>query len=227
MPSVIDYEQDKIWESVQTLISIDGEQAKTVLKVAIERSLQILGMRIPVISTLTLKTPSIDAVVHLKQIEKQMREAYQQQEEVQTYEWLVDYIDLLSQLSNDEPHMIRKRLLASLLSFNNQKKRQRLQLRKYRLNEAMRPAIYLTQEREMAFYTPKEVAGKLGLSDQTIRRMCDKGKFKGAYQTDGGHWKIPKDAFITTPEQDKRAETVLQRIDSINKEAGDVDEFNL
>lgn len=71
------------------------------------------------------------------------------------------------------------------------------------------------------------MAKKLGLSGQTVRRLCDKGKFEGAYKTDGGHWKIPQDAFITTNEQDKKAESVLRRIDAKSKEAGEVDEFDL
>ncbi|WP_088103100.1 hypothetical protein [Halalkalibacter urbisdiaboli] len=60
-----------------------------------------------------------------------------------------------------------------------------------------------------------------------VRRMCDRGKFPGAYQTDGGHWNIPKNVLITTEEQERKAEQLFQQIDTKNKEAGDVNEFAL
>ncbi|WP_161493888.1 helix-turn-helix domain-containing protein [Virgibacillus necropolis] len=84
-----------------------------------------------------------------------------------------------------------------------------------------------TAQIETNYLTSSEVAKKLRLSGQTIRRLCDKGKFEGAYKTDGGHWRIPKDAFITTTEQDEKAESVLRRINEKNQEAGEVDEFDL
>ncbi|WP_332634991.1 hypothetical protein [Halalkalibacter flavus] len=57
--------------------------------------------------------------------------------------------------------------------------------------------------------------------------MLDKGKFKGAYQTNGKHWRIPQDAFITTNEQEAKAKEILGRVDLKNQGAGDVDEFDL
>lgn len=80
---------------------------------------------------------------------------------------------------------------------------------------------FLKESADIEFYTPSQVAKKLGLSGQTIRRMCEKGKFPEAYQTDGGHWKIPKHLFITTDEQDRKAAEVLERIDQKNRQAGD------
>jgi hypothetical protein len=57
--------------------------------------------------------------------------------------------------------------------------------------------------------------------------MCEKGKFPGAFKTNGGHWRIPEDRFITTRDQDERAEIVLERIDKKSNEYGAADEFNL
>ncbi|KGA96349.1 hypothetical protein AJ85_12290 [Alkalihalobacillus alcalophilus ATCC 27647 = CGMCC 1.3604] len=47
------------------------------------------------------------------------------------------------------------------------------------------------------YYKPSEVSEKLGVSEEIIRRMFEKDKFKGARKTDGEHLRISKDAFIT------------------------------
>lgn len=56
---------------------------------------------------------------------------------------------------------------------------------------------------------------------------CVKMKFKGAYRSEGGHWRIPEDNFITSKKQDKKIDELFEQIDRKNKEAGDVDEFDL
>lgn len=86
----------------------------------------------------------------------------------------------------------------------------------------MRSSIDKSQE----FYTTIEAAKKLGLSNKVIMRMCDQGKFKGASRVDG-HWRIPKVNFITSKEQDGTGEITLKNINNKNKEAGEVDEFDL
>jgi predicted transcriptional regulator len=71
-----------------------------------------------------------------------------------------------------------------------------------------------------------EAAEKLGLSENTIRNMCHKNMFKGAYQTETGQWLIPEDNFITNQEQDKRTYELFRRLDEKNKRIGDIDEFD-
>jgi hypothetical protein len=56
---------------------------------------------------------------------------------------------------------------------------------------------------------------------------CNKSKFKDAYKTEGGHWRIPVNTFITSQEQDKKAKEVFRWIDAKNQEAGEDDEFDL
>lgn len=69
----------------------------------------------------------------------------------------------------------------------------------------------------MKLYTVKEVALKLGLSMKQITNMCEKGRFKGDYQSDNAEWLIPDDNFITTKEQYERANEILQHIDRKNQ----------
>lgn len=66
------------------------------------------------------------------------------------------------------------------------------------------------------YYTTNEVVKKLVLNEQITGRMCQNGRLKGAICSDGGHWRIPESCFITTKEQDKKAEKLLSQIDQKN-----------
>ncbi|HAM81067.1 helix-turn-helix domain-containing protein [Ornithinibacillus bavariensis] len=68
------------------------------------------------------------------------------------------------------------------------------------------------------YLTVNEVCKKLGLERQTVQNMCKKGRFQGAYQTEKGIWLIPEEIFVTTREQDEKAEEILQHIDKKNHE---------
>jgi excisionase family DNA binding protein len=220
MTRLIDQEQEQMWESVEILSQIDMEKAKTVLKATIEKAFRQLNIATPILSTIRLSARSFDHLTNLRETEKKMREAYGHQEREKAYEYLVDYIEQLSELIEEDSVVTRNKLYASLL-FQSRRKPYKLHVKPF-------PAASSVSVKEgKVYYKPSEVAKKLGLSDQTIRRMCEKGKFQGAYKTDGGHWRIPQDAFITTPEQDQRASEVLHRIDLKNKEVGNVDEFHL
>ncbi|QHS23773.1 helix-turn-helix domain-containing protein [Virgibacillus sp. MSP4-1] len=225
MMDVREKEQEKLWDSILTLANIDKEQAKVVFKAAIERSFRSFDMFTPFISRIPLKVPDCEHVQKFKQIEKQVMSHLTQKQEDKAYELLVEYIDTLSGLTEFNSTIIRRRLIASLLKEKHQPAPMADQIAK---KDAGIPALTISKEgEESSYYTPKEVSKKLGISDQTVRRMCDRGKFPGAYQTDGGHWKIPKEDFITTEEQDKKADEILRQIDVVNEEAGDVDEFDL
>jgi helix-turn-helix protein len=39
------------------------------------------------------------------------------------------------------------------------------------------------------------MAEALGYTNQTVREYCEAGAFKGAWQTMGGHWRIPRKYF--------------------------------
>lgn len=224
MTNIVDSIQDKMWESIQTLASVDSEQAIAVCKAAIERTLRQFDNSQSV-SALQLSLPSKEDIDRLRNIEHHMIDARLHQNQKKTLEWLVEYVEQISLMSEDDSQTIRKKMLASLL-LSKQRRKKRVRHIKLVANGQLLQHDQLFKQAAM-YSTPNEIAKKLGLSDQTIRRMCEKGKFEGAYQTDGGHWKIPQDIFITTSEQDKEAEGVLRQVDAKNKEAGSVDEFDL
>lgn len=76
-------------------------------------------------------------------------------------------------------------------------------------------------------YTTSEAAEILHVSDQTIRRMCEAGKFPGATRTDGGHWRIPTKHFKVTLNESRRIDYDLEDIRRKSTEGGPVDEFDL
>lgn len=69
----------------------------------------------------------------------------------------------------------------------------------------------------MTFYTVSEAAKKLDLNDETVRILCERGIFQNAYKNENGNWIIPEDYFITTKEQDDKAEEILRYIDKKNQ----------
>lgn len=220
MAATMKREQELLWDSVKTLSSIDKAKAEAVLKTTIEKSLLLLDLYTPILSSIHFSIPDEEYLLKLKEMDTRLQEQITDTALEKQYEFAVEYIDMLSGIS-DEPTRTSKKILASLLA--QRKRRNRLRLVK---RQTVKP-INAIQKGGAQYYTPNEVAKKLGLSDQTIRRMCEKGKFRGAYKTDGGHWKIPEDNFITSREQDSRAEEVFRHIERKNSELGDVDEFDL
>lgn len=217
MMPTIDQEQEKLWASVETLSAINAEQAEAVLKTTVERSLNQMGFTTPAISSLALKITNPQSVIDLHHIERKIKHQLRNKDREMDYELLIDFLTKISEMTDEEPATIQKKLVASLIANTIESS--------LKTSSDTRPTRH--QKTENSFYSPSEAAEKIGLSDQTIRRMCEKGKFAGAYKTNGGHWRIPKENFITTDEQDKRAKAFFERIDIKNQKAGNVDEFDL
>lgn len=173
MGTTIDREDEKAWDSVQTLSKIDEEQAEIVLKMVVSHTLEELDLEITVIEDLHFKKPEPQEIEKLRELHREMKKELHRKQTSYGYELLVDYIDFISQMVSKNQQLTRKRLLASLLARQASEKRTRR-------SQNHTPS-------EKAFYSTTDVAKKLGLSDQTIRRMCENGRFPDAYRTAGGH----------------------------------------
>ena len=247
MTAMIDRDQKTLWSSVKHFIEEeDVEKAKVLLKTTVEKSLRIMGITIPIVDQLDFNIPNEEDLEHLKEMDKKIRKEIKISSSMGTYEILLDYLMMISDMTNNPP-LSYKRIVASILAKESM-------VRRMRIPGLMTPPLSVdaiddisniyyddsiqgsfnqqlsdnkANPTEKAYYTTTEVAKKLGLSDQTIRNMCEQERFKGAYRSNGGHWRIPTDNFITSREQDERAEKILQKIDQKNKEVGDVDEFDL
>jgi len=76
----------------------------------------------------------------------------------------------------------------------------------------------LSEEVETPVYSTGEAAEIIGVSSETIRRMCEKGKFPEAEKTDGGHWRIPRKYFKLSLEEAREADQFMQTMDQKTKE---------
>lgn len=224
----IDHEQETLWDTVKLLAQQqDMDKAKAVLKATIEKSFQLMNIHTSIVSHLRFSIPNEELLNELKILDTNIRRQVSGAISEKTYEEILDYIQLLSKIT-ENPQVTNKKIVASIL-FKKAKEGFRVKkitsknLAKMVQNET----VMAIKEDEKPFYTTSEAAHKLGLSDQTIRRMCESGKLKGAYRSEGGHWRIPEENFITTRKQDINANEILEYLDKKNQEVGDVDEFDL
>jgi excisionase family DNA binding protein len=253
MATIIDREQETLWDTVKFFIQRkDEDTAKVILKTTIEKSLKLMDISTPFIAYLNFKIPEEEYLEKLKQMDAQIRQDMAHSSSPATFEKVLDYLEMISDIT-DNSSVSYKKMVASILA-RKSKKWVRFPrsisavapfvevevLRGESSNEYVDPIQEMLRQQlaedkkeirasEKTYYTTSEAAKKLGLSDQTIRRMCESGRFKRAHRSCGenGHWRIPEENFITTREQDQKAEEILEHLDQKNKEAGDVDEFDL
>ncbi|MBM7648073.1 excisionase family DNA binding protein [Bacillus ectoiniformans] len=205
------YDEENLWNTISTLTHQEffGE-ARTLIKVVMESTIAptpFTGLSKQIASLIPSPAPfEPESIEKMKEIDRRFRETLNRSEFSQAKLALLDYVDLTSKMFADAPDHLKKELIASLISFSEQ------------------PAVSFSVK-EM--YSTKEAAELLGLSDQTIRRMCEKGKFPGAVRTDGGHWRIPKENFKVTKEQSQQIKYDLKDIRQKALDGGEVDEFDL
>ncbi|KFZ32569.1 hypothetical protein JS44_01470 [Anoxybacillus flavithermus] len=110
MTRAIDREQEYMWDSVYILSQIHSEKAKAVFKAAIENLLATRAYT-PCFSTIRFSLPNEEHLSRLRDIEKKMREAYTTKEQEKAYEYLVDYIEQLSEIAEGDSLTVRKNCL--------------------------------------------------------------------------------------------------------------------
>ncbi|GAA0607825.1 hypothetical protein GCM10009001_26450 [Virgibacillus siamensis] len=225
MATTMDNEQKTLWNTVKLLSQLqDKEKAETLLKTTIEKSLRLMNVYTPVVSQLRFSVPVESYLDEMKQIDAQIREKIEISQSEQIFEELLDYIEMISKMT-EKPQETNRKMLASILAEKTQRPTYVGKILHSPMNKTV--ATNTQKESNHPYYTTREAAHKLGLSDQTIRRMCENERFQGAYRSEGGHWRIPEENFITSKKQDKRIDEFFEQIDMRNEEAGDVDEFNL
>lgn len=75
------------------------------------------------------------------------------------------------------------------------------------------------------FYNILEASEILNLPIQTIKKMCENGKFEGATHTPKGKWLIPKRCFSISLEEARKLYQSLNDLRQKAKDGGEVDEF--
>ncbi|MFD1067805.1 helix-turn-helix domain-containing protein [Oceanobacillus locisalsi] len=222
-----DEEQELLWDAVEELIQYDKLKAQAVLKAAIERLFIQLNMSTTLISDLHLSIQNEESIQAIRCLDNEIRKKTVEYISEPSYETILNYIEKISEMT-ENPQVIYKKIVASIWIEEKNQPHYIMERKPAYLHEIEENDENSTAgENKKKFYTTSEAANKLGLSDQTIRRMCERGKFKRVYRSEGGHWRIPEDNFVTTREQDNKANTILGHLDRKNQEADDVDEFNL
>lgn len=203
---LLERDQKKLWDAALFLMEHDRlNEIEPIIKVLLSETLNTLDKPIDAVRQLEIAIANIDSpddLARLRSLESTIKKHVKNGDLQAAHKILIEYISTVAVNTND--------ILASLLSFT--------------------PESFQDSDANMneGYYRAGEVARKMGVSTQTIKRHCEEGRFPGAKKTPGGHWRIPKTLFRTTDEQDIEAEEILRRLDEKNRLGGEVDdEFNL
>lgn len=203
-------EEELLWDSVTLLNEQNrSENAKVVFKSIVEKPFVLLRQPMDFMDALTINLPSPEVTASLRRIDRQIRRSLSEQNVEQAYVELLEYIGLLVELVPDADQAeLQKQIIAKFLAnqFGDKETHNRVGGIKFES------------------YTSSEAARILGVSDQTIRRWCERGKYPNAYQTEGGHWRIPRTYFKITLEQAEQRETFEQELNRLNAQKGEADE---
>ncbi|SFQ38233.1 helix-turn-helix domain-containing protein [Salibacterium halotolerans] len=78
-------------------------------------------------------------------------------------------------------------------------------------------------------YSTGEAAEILGVSSETVRKMCDAGRFPEAERTNGGHWRIPDTYFKVTLQEAREADQFMKPLDekTVDQLGGYADDIDI
>lgn len=203
-----------LWDTVSLLNEQNYiENAKAVFISIVERTFTLLKQSIDFLDDSNIEMPSKELSKHFRFIDRQIRSSLMMNDYESAHEQLVEYIELLSQIFPDEidKKQFQKRIVAKLLT-------------SHFLETTGNEHVSVLVAKNTEVYSSTEAAEILGISDQTIRRWCDKGKYPDAYQTDGGHWRIPKKYFKINLEEAIKRKEFEEQLNQFNTEKGEISE---
>ncbi len=198
------------WESVELLQKQHmNNHAMAVFKVLVEKTFTLFKQPAEIITEADFRLPTEAALNSIKNLDLQIHYHLRIQEIDVASDYFYDFIQSLCQLMSDDDYsrvhrkMYRQIFIAQFNSISHSQ--------------------YYTVPLESGVdtYTSSEAAEILNVSDQTIRRWCEKGKFVHAEKTDGGHWRIPKTNFKISLEQAIKRKEVGAKLDRIQQEDGE------
>lgn len=85
----------------------------------------------------------------------------------------------------------------------------------------------MTNGENPKLFTSEDVSKIIGVSEQIVKRWCEKGRYPEAYKTEDGHWLIPKKHFKISLEQARKRNSFDEKLYQINQMKGEFkeDEF--
>lgn len=212
-----DREEEILWDTIVILKEQNRfENALALFKSLIERTFSSLKLPTKFLEEFKIDLPSNEFVNLMRVLDKKIYQSLKNNNTKQAYELVVEYIEKLSEVI---PEVGQRKILAEILSEQTQSH-----------VESMIPRFDLAKlvtVEHTEVYTSTEAAEIIGVTDQTIRRWCEKGKYPGAYQTEGRHWRIPTKYFKMTPEEARMRKAFEQDLNDFNVQHGEEnkDEF--
>lgn len=235
-------DEDGLWVVANTLVkNKQFQEARVLIKFISEKALATISLPSDIINIFSTVIPSskpIDEklIKRMQQLNEQMRELTERHDNLKAKFAIIDYIDTLSKvLGSNGKDELRKKIWASLINLpiketpskrpfylkSQKATTSHLETIKSIRNKAKRNGTFRkNDEKEASFvplsvqtYAPKEVAEIIGVSAQTVRRMCEDGKFPEATKTYGGHWRIPTHYFNITLEEARARKPVMKDVE--------------
>ncbi|GAA0293155.1 excisionase family DNA binding protein [Gracilibacillus halotolerans] len=203
-----EHDDELLWETVVLLKDQNlTENALALFKSLINRTFSTLNVPTNFLEELNIQPPTGETLSQIRSLDKEIYQALKSQDTLQAYKYLVDYIKEFSEVipGSDQKEVMAKLLYTCCLNDTP--------------NEILRP-IHIEENEE--FLTSTEAAEIIGVSDQTIRRWCEKGKYPDAFQTEGGHWRIPKKYLKISYKQARKRNSFEDRLDQFNMKVGEV-----
>lgn len=220
-------EDVRLWDSVELLYRDNHfEEAESVIKKIMQDTFRKVDFPdlIRSIDHIQLQDNNISK---MRDLDLEIKQLLQQNEVRTAKNLFAEYVNLLLSMVREKnrEHLV-KQIVAELVDKNTSVNNEGMV---YTNKSALTNSKGRSDIKRMgiATYTTEQAAKIMGVSSQTIRRWCDQGYFPGAFQTNGGHWRIPRSHFKVTFEKAIEADEAMKEIDRKSHEAGDVDEFNL
>jgi excisionase family DNA binding protein len=198
---------EELWRTALTLTKERHYlDAFSVIKAIAVQTVQTIGGKLTFPSLLTPETKTLDEteILYMKALSKQISEYVEKRDSDQVAELTTEYLGRFVHLLADTPkeaEELHRKLLKSLIESKLDRGRDSViiyksssPLRRFESNVLVERDTHM-EEAKNDFYTTSKAAEIGGVSDQTIRCWCEKGKFPDAYQTEGGHWRIPQKYF--------------------------------
>lgn len=209
-----EHEGEILWDTISLLKEQNCfENASVLFKTLIERTLSTLKLPTNFLEEVKIDLPSIELVNLIRILDKEIYQSLKSNDTIRAYETLVDYIEKLSEVI---PEADRKKILAKMLAEQTQSH-----------DDIVVPRFEFTipiMVEPAEVYTSTEAAEIIGVTDQTIRRWCEGKKYPEAYQTEGGHWRIPKKYFKVTLEEARKRKAFEHELNAFNTQYGEENE---
>jgi excisionase family DNA binding protein len=223
-----------LWQSALTLVRGQHHRdAFEVMKAIAVQTVQSVGGNISFGAFPALqKQLDEKEILYMQSLSNEIAESVKKREKDKAAELTAEYLDRFVHLLSEtdrEADDLHKELLKGFIEYRITESQGKRHIRISTYKAPSKISVASVELEKGAYVTSREAAEIGGVSDQTIRRWCEKGKFPEAFKTDGGHWRIPKKYFKMSLQEARKADAKMKQADedTCRQLGDDVDEFDL